>query len=273
MPDNELNTLPQAEPAPVEPAAPETPIPAGEPPTDAAPDPSKVKDEIESLKEARKKAEEDAIYWRKQKAEARAEYFRDRGRGEEPPQPVKSAVVPEPKPQDFEDYNAYVSALTDHKVNVAKAEWERESERRNREQSTRERQETLHAKLQDGFTKYPDFEEVAFDRTATHITPMIVDILADCDAPADVAYYLAKNRVEGVAISRMTPVRAARAIAQIESKLTGQPVQPTPTKKISNAPPPNSPVGSKPSGITIDPEKMTNKEYARWREGQGARKF
>lgn len=268
-PENQLAQIATTPPATPEPATPSE-SPAA---IDQRPDPEKLKAEIEELEQKRKKAEEDSIYWRKQKAEARAEYFRG---GQQPPQQPQAptGIGAEPKPGDFDNYDAYVGALTDYRVKKARAEWEMDQQRRNFHQAQQQKTEELHTKLQDGYKKYPDFEEVVFDRTAVHITPMVVGILAECDSPADVAYYLTKNRVEGVAISKMTPLRAAREIARIEAKLAAGPSPPiNQPQRISNAPPPITPVGSGPSGTTKDPEKMTPKEFAAWRESQGAKRF
>jgi len=245
---------------------------------DEPPDPSALQAKIDQLKEVQKKAEEDAKYWRQQKAEARAEYFRDRDRGAAPPPAPPPADIPgigpEPKAADFTDYDEYVKGLTDWRVKQARAQWEMESARKAQQEALQHRQENLKTKLQEGYQLYPDFEEVAFDRTASHITPMVVDILAECDHPADVAYYLAKNRVEGMAISRMTPLQAARAMAKLEDKIvatrTGTPA-PT-TKPITKAPPPIKPVGSG-APVSKDPEKMTQKEYEQWRLSQGAKRY
>jgi len=232
-----------------------------------------MKSEIEELEQRRKKAEEDAIYWRKQKAEARAEYFKGPKDERQEPPPPAPGIGAEPRPSDFEDYDKYVGALTDFRIKAARAEWEHEQTRREQHRSMQQRAESLQTKLQEGYQKYSDFEEVAFDRTATHITPMVVDILAECEHPADVAYYLAKNRVEGVAISRMTPIQAARAIAKLEDKIINAP-PPPPPKKTTNAPPPISPLGAAGSAAgTKDPEKMTQREYEAWRVAQGARRF
>jgi hypothetical protein len=276
MAENNLNNLPQEEaeaPAstPEEKTVEETPE---EKRIDESPDPAALQAEIEALEQRRKKAEEDAIYWRKQKVEARADFFK--GRDEQPPQQTAPppGVGQEPRASDFEDYDKYVGALTDYRVKVARAEWERDQNRREQERNAQERHQSLQAKLQEGFQKYADFEEVAFDRSATHITPMIVDILADCDHPADLAYYLAKNRVEGVAISRMTPTRAAREIAKIEAKLSSQPATPPPQRKTTSAPPPIKPIGaSSTAGVQKDPDKMSMAEYEQWRLSQGARRF
>jgi len=247
---------------------------------DEPPDPAAMQAEVERLREVKRKAEEDAKYWRQQKAEARADYFRDRDRGAAPPPVPPPADVPgmapEPKAADFTDYDQFVVALTDWRVRQARAQWEMESARKAQTEALQHRQENLKTKLQEGYQLYPDFEEVAFDRTASHITPMVVDILAECDHPADVAYYLAKNRVEGMAISRMTPLAAARAIAKLEDKLVasraGTPAPTATNKPITKAPPPIKPVGGN-APVSKNPENMTQKEYEAWRRQQGARPF
>jgi len=290
MAENELTTLPpkeeevQVPEVPVE--EPSAVVPSGEvaaapPVVDKTPDPASLRAEIEELERKRQKAQEDAVYWRKEKAAARADYFKgDRGERQEPPPtqipPQIAGLGPEPVLANFEDYEQYSKALVDFNVKKAKIEWEIDQNRRQQEQSARERSETLQAKLQRGYEKYEDFEEVAFDRSATHITPMIVDILADCEAPEDLAYYLAKNRVEGVAISRMTPIQAARAIAKLEVKLAAEtsPARPPSPPKTTGAPAPIKPIGAAGAGTGHkDPEKMTQKEYEEWRKSQGARPF
>jgi hypothetical protein len=247
---------------------------------DESPDPAALQAKIDQLKEVQKKAEEDAKYWRQQKAEARAEYFRDRDRGATPPPAPPPAdipgMAPEPKAADFTDYDEYVKGLTDWRVKQARAQWEMESARKAQQEALQHRQEDLKTKLQEGYQLYPDFEQVAFDHTASHITPMVVDILADCDHPADVAYYLAKNRVEGMAISRMPPLQAARAIAKLEDKIVatrlGTPAPPTSNKPTTKAPPPIRPVGST-ATVSKDPEKMTLKEFEQWSLSRGGRRF
>ena len=114
--------------------------------------------------------------------------------------------------------------------------------------------------------------DVTFDPTATHITPLIVDILADCEHPADVAYHLAKNRVDGVKISRMTPTMAAREIAKLDLRFGDGESAPNPPKKTTSAPPPIKPVGSS-NTVAKDPEKMTQAEFEAHRKAQGAKPY
>jgi len=284
MADNELNNLPPAEEAPPEPPpeepespedAPEAPEPEDKDtpaePVDEPPDPAALQAEIEKLNAQKKKAADAAKYWRQQKAQARAEYFRDQRKPEEAPKPADTELK-KPDPNSFDDYNDYVDALTDWKVEAKRRAWEAEEAEKQKNESYQQKQNRLQDKINEGYGKYEDFEEVAMDPAAP-ITPMIVEILAESDAPADVAYYLGKNRTEAIAISRMTPIAAAREIAKIETKIAASgPAPPTP-KKTTKAPPPIKPVGSGPAAVSKDPAKMTQREYEAWRESQGARRY
>lgn len=266
---------------------PETDTPAEEaagedtptPQVDEAPDPAALQADIEELKRQKEEAKEKAIYWRKQKAESRADFFKGNEGGDQPQpqQPAPVDVGPEPQANDFDDYNEFVKALTDHRVKAARAGWEAEQSQAKAQAVQQQRAESLQQKMQEGFSKYDDFESVAFDPTATHITPMVVDILADCDNAADVAYHLARDRVEGVKISRMTPGQAAMAIARIDASYSNPDTpaagKKAPPKKHSSAPAPIRPVGAGPAGPSRDPDKMSPKEFAKWREEQGARRF
>jgi len=73
----------------------------------------------------------------------------------------------------------------------------------------------------------------------------------------------------------MSPTKAAREIAKIEYQLNNQAPAGSkpPGKKISKAPPPIKPVSGGPSATEKDPDKMTPKEFAEWRESQGARRY
>jgi hypothetical protein len=254
---------------------------------DTTPDPASLKAEITALETKRQKAAEEAkeaeeksIYWRKQKTESRADYFRGSDRVPErtapPPVATQVSIGVEPKPADFADYDKYVEALADHRASRKIAEWESANEQKRADEAQQSEMADLHSKLDAGYGKFADFGEVAFDRTASHITPMVVEILKTCDTPADTLYYLAKNRVEGVAISRMTPIKAAREIAKIEAKLAnGQVPSPAPPiqRKTTNAPPPINPLSGGTGGIEKDPSKMTQKEFEQWSLSKGGRRF
>jgi hypothetical protein len=221
-----------------------------------------------ALNARRDKAQKEAGYWQRKELESRRAAMEPAAA---PVKPETPATTAEPNQDDFDDYNDYVGAVADHRVKVARQGWERESADKTTQENNNRRQADLQTKLESGYAKYDDFAEVAFDHTAIHITPMVVDILADCDNPADVAYHIAKNRVEGVSISRMTPTQAARAIAKID--LSYADGRPPPIKKTTNAPPPITPVGASNTAGEKPLDDMTQAEFNAKREKQGAKRF
>ena len=275
MSDNELNALDAPGEVPpnldLQTTAPGTETQPAPGHVDDPPDPAAIKAETEALEATRKKAEDDARYWRKQKAEARKDYFKP-----EPPAapPAKPAEKPRPEANQFDDYNDFVRADNDWAANRAveqkKAQWDREAEEKTQNANTQQRMTSLQEKINEGYAKYDDFEDVALDPTVP-ITPVIHEVLAETDNPADIAYYLGINRTEAIQISRMTPIAAARAIAKIEVQIASG--QPPPPKKTTTAPPPIKPVGSNAPAATKDPEDMTQKEFNEHRKKQGARPY
>jgi len=270
MSENELNDIQGEVPAiPVaEPEAPEADAPEKQP--DDAPDPAALKAEIEQLKADKEAAKEAAQKWRREKAEARADFFKNREPA--PAQTPAPAATTKPDPDSFDDYNDYVDALTDFKVEAKRREWDQAEAQKAQSATHQTKMQNLQAKINAGYDSYSDFEDVALAETVP-ITSMVMEALAETDNPADIAYYLGKNRTECIAISKMSPIAAARAIAKIETRLVdGNGNQAPNTKKTTSAPPPITPVGSS-NTVTKDPEKMSQAEYEAWRESQGAKRF
>ena len=271
MADNELT--PEEAPGEVPAIPAEATPPAETPPVDESPDPAAMQAEIDALKAKRDKAEQDAIYWRRQKAEARKDYFTQ---PETPPAQATPAEQPDtqrPDPSQFDDYDKYVDALTDYKTDQKLAQWKREEAQKSQDASVQEKDAKLRQNIDKGYEKYEDFEDVAMD-PGVPITPMIADILSESEIPADVAYYLGKNRPEAVKISRMTPIAAAREIAKIEVKLSAEPPPETPpNKQTTTAPAPINPISSGSATPGKPLEDMSMKEYEAEMERRGARRF
>jgi hypothetical protein len=218
---------------------------------------------------AAKEAEEKAIYWRKENAAARAEYFR---KGEErPPEPAPTVELA-PKKEDFDDYDTYIDALVEFRTNAQLAKWQKSETEKGQQTEIQRKIETLHTKLDEGYKKYPDFEEVAKDPSVP-ITPLIRDILAEVDHPDDVAYYLGRNRAEAIKIARMTPFAAHKEILRIEAEVAKSITSPSLPNPISGAPPPIKPLGSGDSLPQRDISKMNQKEYEAYAKERGMRRF
>ncbi len=238
------------------------------------PDAEVLQTEIDRLKQVREKAEEDTRYWRKQKAEARGDYFK--GRQEPIPLPVEKrddlGIGPEPKQEIFDDYQKYLDAKISYEVNKAKVTWDREEVEKQTDTQRQQKMTDLKERINLGYQEYNDFEEVALSPEVP-ITPIIAEILADCEIPHRIAYYLGKNRAEAIRISRLSPIQATREIAKIEVEITKAINQPPVTPKIPSAPAPIKPLGSSHT-IQKSPEKMTQKEYEAWaNQNPGLRRF
>jgi hypothetical protein len=242
--------------------------------------------EIAELQEKARLQQEKFEYWRDANRQARAAHFQGR-EVESPPTEVGAPEVPTekaPVEDDFEDYNEYIDALTDWKVEQKLAEYDQRAQLRHQNEAHAEKRVSLVEKLELGREKYADFDEIVHDPIVP-ITEQIVDILAESEYPAEIAYYLGKNLSVATKISRMPPLAAARAIGKIEAKIaedeegspgSGSPSpqpKPTATKKTTSAPEPIKPV--RPGGAEVvskDPSKMTNEEYRKWRMGQMKKK-
>ena len=243
--------------------------------------------EIEELQEKARQAREKWEHWRDASRDARAAHFQGREVEEPPPGPEPGtpevpAAKPPPKEDDFDDYNEYIDALTDYKVDQKMAEYDRQTQLRAANETHAAKRATLVEKLAQGSEKYDDFDEVINDPIVP-IHEGMVDILAETEYPAEIAYYLGKNLATATKISRMPPLAAARAIGSIEAKIaadeektsSGPSAAPKPPvkKATTSAPEPITPV--KPRGAEVvskDPSKMTNEEYRAWRMGHMQRK-
>jgi hypothetical protein len=65
---------------------------------------------------------------------------------------------------------------------------------------------------------YKDFEKVVFASDVS-ITLDMIRLMTPSTFAADIAYYLGTNKLESLAISKMTLVEAARSIDRIETQL------------------------------------------------------
>ena len=187
------------------------------------------------------------------------------------PEPEAIKDVTAPKSDDFESYEECQEALVDYKVQKGISEYQQKV------QQTYQKSDLegfIDETLQAGRDRYSDFSDVAESNTVPITQPML-EIMRDCENPESIAYYLGKNITECTAISRMSPIQAARAITQIENRVaaelqsnpTGTPTK-KPLNKVSQAPPPVKPTGS---GLIVDkdPEKMSQSEYEAWRAAGG----
>lgn len=183
-----------------------------------------------------------------------------------PMEPEKPIEQPKPKEEDFEEYNEFIDALTDWKVDAKIEALNIKAQKKAIDSRTAESEKKFRAELNTGGERYSDFEEVAMSPTVP-ITEAMVQILHECEHPADIAYYFGKHIKECAAVANMTPFRAAKAIGKIEAEINAELKKSPPETKITKAPEPIKPIKSR-EIITKDPDKMTQKEYEVWRRGR-----
>jgi hypothetical protein len=144
-----------------------------------------------------------------------------------------------PRPEQFQDYESYVEALTDWKVDQKLTAQQQRAAQERAARDAQEQSAKVREKLSAASSKYEDFEDVALSPD-TPITQAMAHAIIESDVSADLAYYLGTHVDEAAQIARMSPVGQVRALAKLEEKLTAS----APTSK---APKPISPIGGKSS--------------------------
>ncbi len=94
--------------------------------------------------------------------------------------------------------------------------------------------------IKKGMETYDDFEEVVVQGAANNTYPLSEDLgrlIADSEAGADIAYYLASHPDEAVSVYNMTPLGQARWFGATETRFTSTEDAPKPAP-VSKAPKP-----------------------------------
>jgi len=207
----------------------------------AAPKPRKgVGKRIDELTREKYDAQRERDYWREQAT---------RG-NQQQAQPVKEADSTEPTLEGCE--------FDVQKYNAAWYEWKRGQERK--AESQQKREQKLQESAQGFAQSNPDYFEV-ISNPYLRISQDMVDVIADTDNPAALAYYLGKNPQEAERISTMNLAGVARAIGRIEAELSAPPPprQITP-KTVTKAPPPVTTLTGAPA-VVKSLEEMSMREY------------
>lgn len=175
-----------------------------------------------------------------------------------------------PNPDNYENYNDYVEALTGWKVG--------EQIRRNQEEAAKREREALRIseqqRIAEGFaknveiakTKYADYEDAIEDATNAPCTSDMLNAMMESPQGAEVMYYLAKNPQEAARIAKLTPHGQAREIGRIEARLATPPKAPEPRRITNTNEPPKTVSGA--GVVERDPDKMSMDDYAAWRMKQ-----
>lgn len=214
-----------------------------------------VQPRIDELTRARREAEREAAYW---KAVAN-------GKGEGS---AEQAAKEKPTPDKFDDYGAYVEALTDWKADQVVSK--RMSERAQAQQQE-VRTTTWNERQAAARTAMPDYDEVV-GSSETPLAPHVAEVILESDHGPALAYHFARNPEVLTRLNGMSPLQAAREVGRIETSLASPTTQTAAsTVKTTNAPKPATTTASQGRTTSSDPSKMSMDEYRKFRAGQGAR--
>lgn len=158
-------------------------------------------------------------------------------------QPPPEAAKPIRR-EDFDDYETYIEARA---VHAAKAERAREDSERIQQaakwsQDTQQKEfDARVAQIEEaGTAKYPDFKDAL--QNEIPLNNAMAHAVVEADNGEDLVYYLLKNPKEAERISTLSPVQTAIAIGRLSRDIESGA---TKLKKVSSAPAPIEPVGTK----------------------------
>lgn len=170
-----------------------------------------------------------------------------------------------PKYASWEEYN---EELIDWKAEQKFTEYRKNEEKARQDAIVAQKNKVIldswNGRITKAAEKYADFAEVALDDKngpGSRISPgSVVDAwILDSDLGAEILYHFGKDRNDLERIGAMHPIGAARELAKLEAKLSGEPVKaPTPTEppvKTTKTPPPAREVGGRGSSAVDDVTK------------------
>lgn len=222
---------------------------------------SKSKARRERRKAAAERTQQELEALRKQLAESDAEIERMKG----------SVERPAPRQEDFDNYDDYVAERAAWAARRGMAEdsvarLEREKEDRTKrveEAQTRSAEaarENWAAQVEEGKTRYADFEEVVLKPQSIGMTREMQAVAMASDRGADIVYHIATNpdvAAHLVQMQKRHPALMAGAMQMLERVLPNAHPQP---KTQTTAPDPVTPVKAK-SGGQKPAKDMSMAEY------------
>ena len=195
---------------------------------------------------------------------------------EEPKQVEAKATITndEPDPNTFETNAEYLKAVAKWTL-AQERKAEQAEQEKSRIVSEQEKLWNAHLEREKSFAeKTDDYAEVmAKVRGFSDASPTLGEMIINSDVGPELMYALAKDPTEYKRINALSPLAAAREIGKLESKLVAKSAEPKiETKKLTKAPPPVSPVGSKGVVATKSLSEMDYEEYKRARMAENKRK-
>jgi hypothetical protein len=175
-------------------------------------------------------------------------------------QPEQRDPSAEPKASEFKDYEDYLIAKAEWRIEQRSAAKQRETVEQQSKRETQEAHQRLAERIRTASDEFPDFEDVVIQDATLPVTPYMVRFMEENELGAKVLYELAKNRTELTRIAQLSPTRQIVELDALEKKLAAPPKQ-------SAAPAPIRPSDGNASA-EVDPEKLPIDQWVKWRNAQ-----
>lgn len=201
----------------------------------------------------------------KYEAEARANELERRLQQleQQPKQPAQTRSEGEPRIEQFENIEDYVSAkaayVADQRIQHTLTARERAMAEANAQAAQHKSEENWNKRVQLATAEMPDFADVVSSSDIIFNEPAVLQAIQESDIGPRIAYYLASNPDEADDIAQLRGSAAIRAIGRIEAKLEMSKANTT------KAPTPIEPTGTKARAVK-SPNEMTDSEFAAWRK-------
>lgn len=164
-----------------------------------------------------------------------------------PPTPQRDPSQ-KPKADDFDDYDAYESAVESWRIRQARESLKAEMEAEKQREQAAAQARSWEEKVNKTREKVPDLDDLMDNLVdeGIQLPPYASEFVLDSDFGVDVLVSLAKNTDEAKRILSLSPVKVLRELTKLELSLSGnQPQAEKPRASSTPAPPrPLNPQGS-----------------------------
>lgn len=178
-----------------------------------------------------------------------------------------------PDPDTFDTHAEYVEALTDWKVKQEFSGREQQAAKAKLEDDKKTALKAHYDRVNAFKAKTPDYDDAVEAVDDVPVSPTIGELIVSSENGPELIYELAKNREEFERINKLGPLAMAREIGRLEARLAnGSDDKKSEPKKLTNAPKPINPVGSKGGHVekSIYDPSLSQREYEKLRAKQRA---
>jgi hypothetical protein len=125
------------------------------------------------------------------------------------------------------------------------------------------RRAAFESRLAAFAAKTPDLGVVLGNPNLPQLHKDAASLVVDSELGPQIAYHLGKNTDLAARIARQTPAQQAASIGRLEAQLSIAKPQKN-TTNITRAPNPPTPTSGRGNTPSVDPSKMTTKEWIAW---------